>query len=384
MTKRGILKSLVHLAALAIILACTIAITYASSPVTKGGVVKTVDLERQTFTVAGAITLGYDYQGLPGKSGNLSIKYTRNTVFLLDGVLTPPAQALKPGRVMKRAWVKHGGYVELFSADSPLLDCRNATLSLGCVVMGEKGGKAEATGFLTIRMEWRDGRLTRIFAVPFAGCHPSLYGAEVAVEAGGLKFAEGKLEGAVKISSQPPTTLELHAAAEGAVVRGAFTGTQGEQKVQGYVNGEFDYPETAAAPATAYFFLEPGWDGGAVTTPPVLVTMTATDAATTTVTLTPYNGTARLDAQMEKPVVKLHPDVEGSFTVKVDSDVYQPGVYTIALTGKGTGQMGLSGAVGTAILSERRGYQVTKDGQPGVKASTEFFVRNARRLMPAP
>jgi len=97
MGRRQSMKSSVRLAVAGLALLCAVAPALASSPVTKGGVVKTVDLEKMTFTVSGAITLGYDYQNLPGKPGDLSIKYTRNTVFLLDGVLTTPAQALKPG-----------------------------------------------------------------------------------------------------------------------------------------------------------------------------------------------------------------------------------------------------------------------------------------------
>ncbi len=381
MTNPRTVKSLVCVTITATALACVAADARASSPLTKGGTVKAVDLAKQTFTVSDAIRLGYDYQGLPAKGADLSVKYLPHTLFLLDGAPTSPEQALSPGRLLKRAWVKHGGSVELFSADSPLVDRRNATLSMTCVAMAERNGKMDASGFIALRLECRDGKIERLYASPFAGCHPSSYVPEVAVDAGGLKYADGKLEGTLKIASTPPTTLEMNAAIAAAAVRGAFTGTQGGQNLQGVVHGELDYPEAAAAPTVAHFVLAPGWDGGAATAAPVLVAITLKDAAAAELKMTPYNAKARLDVQVEKFGMKFHPTIEGSFTVKVDSDTYKPGVYTIALVGRGCEQMGLAGAVGTGLLG--RQYEVTKEGQPAVKGLAEFVVRNARVLMPA-
>ena len=158
-------QSFVRFAVAAVMLVCVNASVLASSPVTKGGVVKSMDLEGLSFGLSGAITLGYDYQGLPGKPGDIRIKYKPHTVFLLDGVPTSPEQALKPGNVHKRSWVKHGGSVELFSANSPMLDSRNATISLcGMFDEGDISDK-----FLALRMECKDGKFAQVYCVMFKG-----------------------------------------------------------------------------------------------------------------------------------------------------------------------------------------------------------------------
>jgi hypothetical protein len=249
--------------------------------------------------------------------------------------------------------------------------------------MGEKNGKTDATGFLALRIECRDGKFARVYGVMFGGCHPSSYGKAETVDAGGLKFEDGKLTGTVKMATTPPIQLELDVKAEGAAMRGAFAGKQGEQEVKGFFNGEFDYPETDT-PVVAYFMLKPGWDGGATTTPPVLATLTYKDAATGTLAMVPYNGKAKLDVQVEKMGVTLYPAIKGAFTVKVASDAYTPGVYTMTVTANES--MGLSGAVGTACVGSagaRGNCVVTKDGQPVSTVLAEFVIRNARKLMPA-
>jgi len=365
-----------------LLLCALVASASASSPVYKGGVVKAVDLKGKSFTVSDCIVLGYDWQGAPGKPGDLTIKFELYTLFLLDGVPVAAEEALKAGHKLKRAFTKGGGFVELFTPNSLLLDPANAALSLGCIMVGEKDGKTGPTGAsFALRLNWQAGRLARAFAVANSGGRPGLYLAEQKMDASNLTFTDGKLTGEAKVAGAPTLTVTLDATVSNAVVRGSFKGTQDGQAIQGCVNGEFDYPEPKDAPVTAYTVLMPGWDGGAATASPILVTLTSQDGAAVAASLAPYNGAAKLTALVGKVDVRLKPNPGGTICFKLDSDAHQSGLYTLDLA-RNTGSMGMAGAVGAAYLCQPG--TVGKEGATPQKATPGIFVRNARRLLSSP